>query len=147
MSRSSRSKASCLRCAGGRADGVIWSSLLPGPPLRDDGRSRLLQEPDHVAICIFHGCDQLAPADISDRLHLFCAGAEQQLQTILDVVDLPEADGPRHTLAVAFGVQTQLLLSDPEPDVVRLVRVRLDPQELAVQRLRLSEILDGNDEG
>jgi hypothetical protein len=52
------------------------------------------------------------PTDISDRLLRLCASVEEQLETLLDVVNVPVADRPRHALAVAVGIQTYVLVSD-----------------------------------
>jgi hypothetical protein len=57
------------------------------------------------------------------------------LETLLDVVNVPVADRPRHALAVAIGIQTDVLVCDIELDVVRLVHGGRYTQELAVQRL------------
>jgi hypothetical protein len=56
--------------------------------------SRGLDKSDDVAVCVFHGCDQLAATDISDRLLHLCSGVEEQLETLLEVVNVPVADGP-----------------------------------------------------
>ena len=69
-----------------------------------------------------------------------------QLETLLDVGNVIVEDRPGHALAVSVRVQTDFLVADTEPDVVRLVRIRRDIHELSVQRLRLSEVLDGIDD-
>ena len=45
-----------------------------------------LNEADDVAVCVFDGGEQLAPADVSDSLVRLHAGVEERLQTLLDVV-------------------------------------------------------------
>jgi len=50
-------------------------------------------------------------------LQRFCASVEEELETLLDVVNVPVADWPRHALAVAVGIQTYFLVSDTEPDL------------------------------
>jgi hypothetical protein len=68
------------------------------------------------------------------------------LQNLLDVVNVPVADRARHPLAVAMGIQTDILAFDVEADVVSLIHLGLHAQELAVQGLGLREVLDGVDE-
>jgi hypothetical protein len=50
-----------------------------------------LEEPDDVAVCVLHRCDQFAAADVADRLLGFCAGFEERLEALVDVVDVPSA--------------------------------------------------------
>jgi hypothetical protein len=90
--------------------------------------------------------DQLAPTDILYLLLRFRAGVEERLQTLFDVVNVPVADRVRHPLAVAMGIQTDILASDVEADVVSLIHVGLYAQELAVQGPSLREVLDGVDD-
>ena len=59
------------------------------------------------------------------------------MTSLPDVIDVPVADRPGPTLAVAVWIQTYLLVPDIELDVVGLVHGRRDTQERAVQRLRL----------
>src|SRR5207237_7840083 len=106
-------------------------------------RSRGLSESGDVAVRVLHGRNQLAATDIPDRLLLFRAGGEEQLESLLDVVDLPVADRPGHALAVAVGIEPELEIAEPESDVVRLVGIRLDAEEPAVQAHRLNRGLDG----
>ena len=56
---------------------------------RGDGQPRRLKESDDVAARVVHRCDQLAPTDISERLLCLCASVEEQLQTLMDVVNVP----------------------------------------------------------
>jgi hypothetical protein len=53
-----------------------------------------LDESDAVAVCVFHGSDQLAPADVLHLLQRLRASVEERLQRLLDIVDVPVADGP-----------------------------------------------------
>ena len=62
---------------------------------------------------------------------------------LLDVVNVPVGDGTCHPLAVAVGIQTNVLAFDVEADVVSLIHVGLHAQELAVQDLGFGEVLDG----
>jgi len=62
---------------------------------------------------------------------------------LLDVVNVPVGDGTRHPLAVAVGIQTNVLAFDVEADVVGFVHVGLDAQQLPVQRLGVGEVRNG----
>ena len=78
-------------------------------------------------------------------LHLG-ANFKESFETLVDVVDVPVADRPRHALAMTMGVQTHLLPLDTEPNVVGLVHRGRDSQEYPVQLLRSGEILDRLDD-
>jgi hypothetical protein len=69
----------------------------------------------------------LPPTDISDRLLRLCARVQEQLKALPDVVNMPIADGPRHAVAVAVGIQTYFLVSDTEPDRTPHPHKALDP--------------------
>src|SRR5215208_8433238 len=64
-------------------------------------------------------------------------------RTLLDVVNVPVGDGTRHPLAVAVGIQTDVLASDVEADVVGLVHAGLHTHKLAVQCLGVGEVPNG----
>src|SRR5499427_3906751 len=109
--------------------------------------SAVLEEADGVAVGVLHRDDLPAAADVTDLpLHL-PAGVQQHLHAALDVLDVQVRDGPGHAAAVAVGVQPDVLVVDLEADVVRLVRVRLDAEELGERGLRLRRVGDGEDEG
>jgi hypothetical protein len=78
-------------------------------------------------------------------LHLG-ASRKESFETLVDVVDVPVADRPRHALAMIVGVPTRLLPLDTEPNVVGLVHGGRDSQECPVQLLRSGEILDRIDD-
>ena len=82
---------------------------------------RLLDETDDVAVGVLRHRGELATAHILDCLLHLRAGVEDRLQALLDVVDVPIGDGPRGPLVVAVRVETDLLVADLEPDVVRLI--------------------------
>ena len=70
------------------------------------------------------------------------AGVEERLETLLDVVNVPVGDGTRRPLAVAVGIETEVLAFDVEADVVVLVHVGLHTHKPAVQR-RSGVVYDG----
>jgi len=74
------------------------------------------------------------------------ASVKEDLQTLLDIVNLIVTDRTCHSLLVSIGIKTYFLASNPKADILRLILIRLDAQELAVQRLRLSYVFDGIDE-
>lgn len=80
---------------------------------------------------------------VSDLLVLFAAGGEDRGEGRVDVFDVPVAERSRHALAVAVGVETDVLAVDVVADVVRLVRDRCDTEKLAVELLGCSQVLHG----
>jgi hypothetical protein len=52
---------------------------------------------------------------------VFCAGFEERAEARADVVDVPVTDGAGYALAVAVGVETDMLAFDVESDGVHLV--------------------------
>ena len=105
-----------------------------------------LNKPDDVAICVLHGSDQLASTHVLDLLLHLCTGVEERLQTLRDVGNVPVTDRARHPLAVAVGIQTDILALNVEADLVSLNHVGLHAQKLAVQRLGLREVFDRVDD-
>jgi hypothetical protein len=75
------------------------------------------------------------------------AGVDELLEALVDVVDVPVGERSGHALAVAVGVQADVLAVDLEADVVGLVGDRRDAGELGVQRLGLRQVLDRVDHG
>src|SRR5689334_1306121 len=59
---------------------------------------------------------------------------------------MPVADRPGHALAVAVGIETDVLAAHLEADIVGLIRIRLDTQR-TVKLLGLRQIFDGIDDG
>jgi len=90
--------------------------------------SRRLNKPDDVTVCVSYRCNQLTPADILDLLLCSCASVEEQSQLRLDVVNVPVADGPCHSLVVATGIQTYFLVCHTKAHIVSLIHRRLDTQ-------------------
>jgi hypothetical protein len=88
---------------------------------RTGSQSARLTKPDDVAVCVSHGGNQPAAADIFDGLLRIRTGVQEFLQSLLYVVDVPVADRPRHSLVVAVGVQAYLLTANFEPNVIRRV--------------------------
>src|SRR6266542_5245627 len=60
------------------------------------------------------------------------AGFQQRLQAALDVLHRPVADRTRQALLVALRIQPDFVLADAEPNVIRLIHIRLDPQQRLV---------------
>jgi len=56
-----------------------------------------------------------------------CAGAEEQLQILLDVVNLPVADGPRYPLVVSVGIQPYFLVSQGRNAMKFMLMIYNDP--------------------
>ena len=108
---------------------------------------RCLEKPDYVAVRVFDGGDQLPSSDVPYRLLRFSASVEEILQALLDVVYVPVVQGAGHSLAVAVGIEADVLSFDLEADVLGLVHVGLGVQELAVQLLRPGKIRYGVDDG
>src|SRR2546421_9987619 len=71
------------------------------------------------------------------------AGVQQHAHGRGDVSDMDISDG---TVSVTVRIQADLLSSDAKPHVVRLIRVRLGAQKLAVELLGRSDLLDRVDE-
>jgi hypothetical protein len=63
------------------------------------------------------------------------------------VVDHPVADRCCQSLFVAIGIQTQLLVAKSEAVIIGLIHIRLDAQQLCVQRLRARSISDWINDG
>src|SRR3712207_5687026 len=133
--RSTHSGARASSSCAGRARASESLLICDACPLRR------LDEADDVAVCVLHGGDQLAPTDVPNVLLRFRTRVEKRLQAFLDVVNVPVADRGPHPLAVAMGIQTDILAFNVEADVVSLVHVGLYTHELAVQGLGLREVL------
>lgn len=94
-----------------------------------------LNKPDGVSVRVFHRCDQLTPTDVCDILLYLCVGVQKYLQAFLNVVNVPVSDRTCHSLVVAAGIQADSLVPNAKANIIRLIRVRLYTQKLAVQRL------------
>jgi hypothetical protein len=98
--------------------------------MRRDFRLRLLDQPDDVAVSVSHGRGQLSAADILDLLLSLPASVEKGLEAGPDVVNVPKGNRPGQALGVAVRVESDLLVADPEADVIGPIRVRLGTQKL-----------------
>lgn len=140
----------------GRLNATVILAVMEGLLLRQPNRQRYnvrgirlrqLTKPDHVVVGVVYGCSQHAPTDILNLLSHLCAGVQELLQSRLNVTHAPVAHWSRHSRAVAIGVQTYFLFSNPEANVIGFIDVRFYSQERAVQRPCLSEVCDGKDDG
>src|SRR5213082_966959 len=109
-------------------------------------QSRLLHEPDDVAICVFYRGNQPPSADILDLLECFCPGTQERLQTLLDVINLPVGDRSGHPLAVAMGIKTCIQAPHAEANMVRLIQRRIYAPERAIKLFCLRNVFDGMDD-
>src|SRR6266567_5819533 len=107
---------------------------------------RVLKKPDVVPVCIFDRGNQPSSTNVLDRLQCLRASLQKLFQTGLYVGDGHVNDRPRHPFALAMGIQPDFLLSHPKAHIIRLIRIRLNPQKRAVERLRLREVADGIDD-
>src|SRR4029453_17070979 len=88
-----------------------------------------------------------SPAAFFDVLWVPPAGVDGLAQARRDVVDVAVADGTGHAVVVAVRVEADLLVPDPEADVVGLVGVRLHAQDGPVERLCSGQVPDRDDDG
>ena len=88
----------------------------------------------------------LPPPTSLTGLEFHGTGGEELAERCLDVVDVPIADWPGHPLGVPVRSQTDVLITDVVPDVVRRVHRRRDTQQRSVHRLGAVEILDREDD-
>jgi hypothetical protein len=106
-----------------------------------------LEEPEDVAVGVFYDGGQSSSADILDVLPGSPARGDSLTQARRDVIDVAVADGTGHVMVVAIRVKADLLVTDPEADVVGLVGVWLHAQDGPVERLRCGQVPDGDDDG
>jgi hypothetical protein len=106
-----------------------------------------LQQANDVSVSIFEGSDEAATADVFYFLLELGAGVEQRLERFLDIGDMDVAEGSGESGAVTVGDQANFLIADFEAGVVGFIAMRLDAQELAVERLGASDVFNGIDEG
>jgi len=122
-------------------DSYTLFSCLNSNPLRG------LQQAYDVAVRVFDGSDETAATDVFHFLLDLGAGVEQRLERFLDIGDMDVADGSGESGAVTVGDQANFLIADFEANVVGFIAMRLDAQELAVERLGASSVFDRIDEG
>src|SRR5215469_14491232 len=114
-----------------------------GTPLISTG----LEQPEDVVVGVFHDGSQSSSADILDVLPGSPARVDSLAQACRDVVDVAVADGTGHVMVVAVRVEADLLVTDPEADVVGLIGVWLHAQDGPVERLCRGQAPDGDDDG
>src|SRR5215510_1877955 len=73
-----------------------------------------LEEPEDVAVGVFHDGGQSSSADILDVLPGSPARADGLAQAHRDVVDVAVADGTGHAMIVAVRCEADLLVANPE---------------------------------
>src|SRR5215472_7368789 len=106
-----------------------------------------LEEPEDVAVGVLNDGGQSSSADVLDVLPSSPPGVDGLAQACRGVVDVAVTDGSGHAMVVAVRVEADLLVTDPEADVVGLVGVRLHAQDDPVERLRCGQVTDGDDDG
>src|SRR5262249_34366081 len=74
---------------------------------------------------VFNDGGQSSSADVLDVLPDSPPGVDGLAQACRGVVDVAVADGSGHAMVVAVRVEADLLVTEPEADVVGLVGVRL----------------------
>src|SRR5262245_57603638 len=110
-------------------------------------RFSALEEPEDVAVGVLDDGGELASADVLDVLAGSPAGFDGIALGGGDVAGAAVADRAGHAVVVAVRVEADLLLADPEADVVGLVGVRLNAQDRPVQRPGAGQVPDGDDDG
>src|SRR5262245_64581017 len=92
-----------------------------------------LEEPEDVAVGVLNDGGQSSSADVLDVLPSSPPGVDGLAQACRGVVDVAVTDGSGHAMVVAVRVEADLLVTDPEADVVGLVGVRLHAQDDPVE--------------
>lgn len=105
-----------------------------------------LDKPDAVAVGIFYDGNQFATADILNILLHLRASIQELLHALLDVGNVPVADGTGQAFFVAVGVQGYVLTCKGIANVIRLVNCWFYTQKFGVKGLRLSDVFDGVDD-
>lgn len=86
-----------------------------------------LDEADDVAVRVGHRTDQLAAAEVADRLLLRCAGGEQMRDAVLDV-------GPAHRVGQVWGAAVAWGVAAQRPDLLRSLTALSFPHPAAFLR-------------
>src|SRR5262249_13615915 len=105
-----------------RAAACLSGGCRPGMGARP---LMVLEEPEDVAVGVLNDGGQSSSAGVLDVLPGSPPGVDGLAQACRGVVDVAVADGSGHAMVVAVRVEADLLVTDPEADVVGLVGVRL----------------------
>src|SRR5437016_3320024 len=100
---------------------------------------RSLRKSHDVAVCVFDGCNELAPANIFDFLLNLCTSVKQQLQNFFDVVYLVVSS---HPMLVAIGIKAYILVAELETHIIGAIRIWLHTQKLGKKRFCFGKIFD-----
>src|SRR6267378_3309036 len=123
--------------------------MTVGPKALGRGEMRVLDEPHQISKRIGDRRDPNSLADILNGRLEGRALANKVLDRFFDVWDTPVCDRAPRTRPDSFGIriETELVATDVEANVERLIEVRLDPEGRAVPLLGALEIGNVVDHG